>query len=333
MKQRQSNIELLRILAIFCVLMGHGCWLGADLPTAASMSSNPLPDFMRILLGSATIGSVDVFVLISGWFGIHPTRRGLGKFVYQVFFLLWFIYIVALVTGNASITMNSIKATMGIYDGYWFVMAYLGMYILSPVLNAFAETASKRQFSLLLIAFYAFQCYYCWGWGMVNYFNGYSIVFFCCLYLTARYVRLYHVKILQNHPWTVYLASTFIIMIVATFGLWYFGSPVRMWRYDNPLVIVGSVCIIVAFNKMNFSSKAINWLAKSSFAVYIVHFNPFVFPYFQRGAAWLSDNYNGLLYILLAFSYFAIVYIACSVVDWIRMVSWAGIQRKWFSTN
>lgn len=328
MKQRQSNIELLRILAIFCVLIQHGLWYGVDLPTHFSISANPCNELMNIFLRSATIGNVDVFILISGWFGIHFSWRGLSKFVYQVFFLLWLIFFVTLATNRAAIDVSGIKATMSIYDGYWFVMAYLGMYILSPVLNAFAETASKRQFSLLLIAFYAFQCYYCWGWGMVNYFHGYSIVFFCGLYLTSRYVRLYTVKMLEEHPFLIYIISTLVITSIATLGLCCFDSPMRMWRYDNPMAILGAVAILITFNKISFTNKTINWFAKSCFAVYIIHFNPFVFPYFKECMKWVATNFKGLVYPFSIVLYFIFVYIACSLVDGIRRKSWYVIQRK-----
>lgn len=327
MKQRQSNIELLRIFAILNVLMGHGCWLGADMPTSGDFSSHFFQEAVRVITSSATIGSVDVFVLISGWFGIHASRRGLGKFIYQVLFLLWGIYVVALLAGNTVFDLKGIQTAMGIYNGYWFVMAYLGMYILSPVLNAFAENASKRQFEALLLAFYVFQCYYCWGWSMVNYFEGYSIVFFCGLYLTARYVRLYPVKLLYKRPVSIYALSTLTVSVVAYFGLSRIDSPIRMWRYDNPIVILASVCILIAFTKIKFTSKAVNKLAQSCFAVYIIHFNPLVFPYFQKGVMLIAAMFDDISYTIVVLLYFAFVYLVCSVIDWVRQLSWLMIVR------
>lgn len=232
-----------------------------------------------------------------------------------------------LLTGNSELDIKGIQTAMGIYDGYWFVMAYLGMYILSPVLNAFAENASKRQFEIFLLAFYIFQCYYCWGWSMVNYFEGYSIVFFSGLYLTARYVRLYPVKLLYKRPVSIYVFSTLAVSVVAYFGLSRIGSPIRMWRYDNPIVILSSISILIAFTKIKFTSKAVNKLAQSCFAVYIIHFNPLVFPYFQKGVTLIAAMFDGISYTIVVLLYFVFVYLACSVIDRVRMLSWSIVEK------
>ena len=328
MKQRQSNIELLRILAIFCVLMGHGCWMVLGMPSSKDISEHFTLEFSRLLIGGLTIGSVNVFVLISGWFGIHPSAKGLGKFLYQIAFLLWGIYIVFLLTGNAAFSLSDIQPSMGIYEGYWFIMAYLGMYILSPILNEFTEKASKKQFELTLAALFIFQCYYCWGWSMVNYFSGYSLVFFCFLYLLARYVRIYPISIINNHYLSIYVVSSIAISLIACIGIWLIGSPMKMLRYDNPLTILSALGLLVTFSKIKITSKFINQLAKSCFAVYIIHFNPFIFPYFKKGATIIANNYNGLLYALIIFCYLIVVYLGCSSVDRLRLLTWSMITKK-----
>lgn len=327
-RQRQSNIELLRIISIFFVLIGHAFGVVLGLPGAHDIDTEPLTSFLRILLGAVALGGVNIFVLISGWFGIHPSKKGLAKYIYQVAFLLWGIYVAALLSGKADLNIDGIKTSLGIYEGYWFVMAYLGMYLLSPVLNAFSESATKRQFQTLLIAFYLFQCYYCWIMGMVNYFNGYSITFFCGLYLSARYVRLYPIKMLERRTWIIYCIITLILAVGATVGLRFLGSPMKLLRYDNPLEIVACVCFLLGFLKIKLHSRGINTLAKSCFAVYIIHFNPFVFPYFRMGVEWIDRSCNSVLFIIAIFLYLIIVYFICSVIDGLRMLSWNFLIRK-----
>lgn len=183
---RQSNIELLRILAMLFVLIGHANGLVLGLPATEDFQNNPLSSFCRILFTSLAVGGVNIFVLISGWFGIHATKKGAAKFIFQVMFLLWGIYLVSILLGREKLSFEGIKVCMGLTNEYWFVMGYLGLYIFSPLLNSFVKTSSKIGLRNFLIAFYAFQCYYCWITGVVSYFEGYSIVFFCGLYLTGR---------------------------------------------------------------------------------------------------------------------------------------------------
>lgn len=325
---RQSNIELLRIISIFFVLIGHAFGVVLGLPGSHDIDAEPLTSFLRILLGAVALGGVNIFVLISGWFGIHPCKKGLAKYIYQVAFLLWGIYVAAMLSGKADLNIDGIKTSLGIYEGYWFVMAYLGMYLLSPVLNAFADHATKRQFQTLLIGFYLFQCYYCWIMGMVNYFNGYSITFFCGLYLTARYFRLYPIQFLERYAWSIYLVITLFLAVAATVGIRLAGSPLKLLRYDNPLEIVASVCFLLGFLHIKLQSRGINALAKSCFAVYIIHFNPFVFPYFRMGVEWIDRSCNSVLFIIAIFLYLIIVYFICSVIDGLRMLSWDFLIRK-----
>lgn len=327
-KLRQSNIELLRIVSIFFVLIGHAFGVVLGLPDAKEVVAGPFVSFQRILLGAVALGGVNIFVLISGWFGIHPTSRGLGKFLFQVAFLLWGIYVVALLTGKSDVSLYGIKVSLGIYEGYWFVMAYLGMYLLSPVLNAFAESTSKRQFKILLMGFYLFQCYYCWIMDMVNYFNGYSVTFFCGLYLTARYVRLYPIRLLERRPWLIYATITLFLAVGSTVGIWLVGSPLKLLRYDNPLEIVASVCFLLGFLRLKLQSKVINTFAKSCFAVYLIHFNPFVFPYFRVGVEWISVNFGSVFFVAAMFVYLILVYISCSVIDSLRLLSWNIVLKR-----
>jgi len=175
---RLSNIELLRIFAIIGVLYGHAVGLVLGLPNADSIHQNFISSFFKLLIGNIFIGGVNVFILISGWFGIRANKKGLAKFLFQIIFLLWGIYLIAILIGKGTLNIEGIKWSLGLTKGYWFVMAYLGLYLVSPILNSFAEHATKKQFRSFLIGFYAFQCFFSWITGYVNYFEGYSIVFF-----------------------------------------------------------------------------------------------------------------------------------------------------------
>lgn len=246
-KVRQSNIELLRIIAMFFVLIGHANGVVMGMPSPVEIETDTLSSFIRILFMSIAIGGVNIFVLISGWFGVRANYRGLAKLLFQFFFLLWGIYIVAVLCGETTFDSQGIRISMGLTQEYWFVMGYLGLYILSPALNAFVEKVNKRLFQMFLITFYIYQCYYCWITGVVNYFGGYSIIFFCGLYLTARYFRLYPSGRLNRLSLLVYIAITCFISIIVVLSVWKFGNAMKMLRYDNPLIILSSMALIIVF--------------------------------------------------------------------------------------
>lgn len=326
-RTRQSSIELLRIIAIFFVLIGHvGVVIG--LPSKEDWAVTPISSLIRILFSSFAVGGVDIFVLISGWFGIRFSCKGLGKFVYQVLFLLWSIYLVVICIGNVPFTIEGIQISMGLTGGYWFVMAYLGLYVLSPVLNVFCENATEKQFRLFLIFFYCFQTYYSWVTGFVNYFEGYSIILFCGLYLTARYFRIYPIKFVWGHAWEIYVGCTLVVFVIASFGQWKWGSALRMLRYDNLIVILACISLLCVFSKWQFQNKIINWLATGCFAVYIIHFNPFLFKYFKMVIIWMENTFNGPILLMMIALFLVIVFITCTIIDQIRLRAWTIIAKK-----
>lgn len=324
-KDRLSSIELLRIIAILGVLLCHVGMVSGMLPTSGEIGRNPSASIINIFYLSLSIGSVDVFVLISGWFGIKATKRGLARFLYQVFFLIWIILIFFAIYSPQAINSSTLKGSFCIYDGYWFIVAYLGLYLLSPILNAFCEKATRTQFQFLLISLYAFQCYFTWLTGYIDYYKGYGITFFCILYLTARYIRLYNVKLIQDHGGAIFSAITIAITIITALGLRYTGTALRMLRYDNPMVIISSLGVLMFFLKWQFKSKIVNRLAMSVFAVYIIHFNPFVFPYFKKGVLAIYNSTSGAFTTLFIFLYLCLVFLICYVIDQLRVISWNRI--------
>lgn len=153
-KQRESNFELLRIIAMFMVLALHANFFaigkGVDM---ADFHSSPLSASTRLLVEMMSIVSVNVFVMISGWFGIRPSLRSFGNFVFQSLFFLLSIYVIALLTGTVALSSKSLASCLTLTNGYnWFIRAYLGLYVLSPILNAFLEHCSKRQLEYVLIS-------------------------------------------------------------------------------------------------------------------------------------------------------------------------------------
>ena len=316
---RQSGIELLRIVAIVMVLVCHANARVLGLPSRAEVFSVPAPSIARLLFGAMAVYGVNIFVMISGWFGIHAKPKGLAKLLFEVLFLLWGIYAVFLLTGNATFNMHDIKVCLALTDEYWFVMAYVGLYIFSPVLNAFVEKASKRELQLLLVGFYVFQCYYCWTFGTLDYFSGYSITFFFGLYLTARYFRLYPVRILSRHGGLVYVASLAVVTTVSVVALVLVGNWARMLRYDNPLVIVGAIGLLNAFSHLRFHSRLVSSLATACFAVYIIHFDPLVFHYFAMAVKSIYNSTSGLVTVAAISMFLVAVFLACWLIDRVRL--------------
>ena len=85
-KTRDSNMELLRIFAMFLVMIFHIDFMSIDGIDPINPALHPINSFIRIFLSLASFTCVDIFVLLSGWYGIHLKSTKLKSFLFQVFF-------------------------------------------------------------------------------------------------------------------------------------------------------------------------------------------------------------------------------------------------------
>ena len=156
-KPRQSNVELLRLLAMFMVLLLHAV-KSFHWPQGGFLMSQPLVVHLGFsFVEMISIVAVNVFVLISGWFGIRPTMRGLGKFLYQCVFCSLVVDAVLWAVGADKFGLLTLLKALLLSQTGWFVRSYLLLFLLSPVLNAFVQTADERAQRRVLIGLFLAQ--------------------------------------------------------------------------------------------------------------------------------------------------------------------------------
>lgn len=124
--KRQSNIELLRCLSMFMVLLLHSSFLAFGMPDSEAVQSNPWLWGGRIAQQGIGIVAVDVFVLISGWFSIKPKKESICSFLFQIIFLQVLSYVVFVSVGLVDFNKESIKNLMMLKPSQgWFIKVYL----------------------------------------------------------------------------------------------------------------------------------------------------------------------------------------------------------------
>lgn len=338
---RQSNIESLRILAIFLILVVHADFWALGAPSPQEIHDFPTASTTRFLIESVSICAVNVFIMISGWFGIHPKAKSLFNFLFQCAFFLFGIYLVKiLATGKVS--GEGIKGCFLLLKWNWFIKAYLMLYIFSPILNAFVEYTDKKTFKLILICYFLFQTIYGWCSEGVEWFkNGYSAISFMGLYLLMRYLHKYPPLYPGSQVYfnmTIYLACVLIITFLAILQILHmipswlmFG---KMYSYINPLVIIESLALFLLFTKFEFKNKAINFIAASTFAVFLLHSNPNIAkPYFAPLINNIYQSYDGIACLSIIFAILVIIFFLAVITDQIRIWLGSCIWKKIHNTS
>lgn len=334
-KSRYSNFELLRIIAMFLVLVVHANFFTLSAPTIQEIETTPLPSFIRILLQSISILCVNMFVLISGWFGIKFSTRKVVSFLFQCSFFLVGIYIICIIFNISSLNFKGILECFCLTPWNWFIKAYLLLMIISPILNIYIEKSSEKQIRGFLISFYLFQTFFGWLNGAVLFFvSGCSTISFIGLYILARYIRLYPPQILakQNLKKKIFIFMI-IILLQALICFININTINRVFSYISPLVIISSIYLLSIFESLKFQSNTINYIAESSFAVFLLHTNPNLCnKYFQGYITSIYNHSNGILCIFNILLFLIAIFIMAVIIDKVRIHIWNFISTH-FSKN
>ena len=333
-KTRDSNMELLRITAMLFILMIHATYRALPFPDSGTIEANASSSFLMLLSRSAFIMGVDLFVMLSGWFGIRPRLSRLSELLFQIlFFGVLCLIAVYLVTG--SLPSPPLQCMLSILmlneSSYWFIKCYLALYLFAPVLNAFVEQATKRQFTLVLCGLFAFQFAFGWIFEATTWIlAGYSLPFFMCLYLLARYMHVHQPRFTQFSRTTdlaIYLGIVALVTITAFIMRRYFNLGGVLFFYNSPTTILAATYLLLFFSKLRFSSKVVNWLAVSTLAIYLTHSSDFLARYYDGAIRQWFYNETRMIFILYAYLLITGVFFGSIFIDKLRLLVWKLLSR------
>lgn len=138
--ERLSNIELLRIIAMFMIIAVHADYWLFGMPDKPAISGSHLGSGVtRIFIEQLSIVGVNIFVGISGWFGIRPSAKSLLSFIFQILFFLISIYFIGVIVGLQQFSIKTLSQCFLFTHHHWFIKAYLALYIIAPVLNIYIK--------------------------------------------------------------------------------------------------------------------------------------------------------------------------------------------------
>ena len=275
MKERDSNIELFRIVATMMILILHcNGWLLHDYGGIDTWEANRgfLVGLARRTIQSLCVIGVDCFVLISGYYSIKPKLKSLINLFTLLFFFYVGGYLLSYALGGEFTWKHFAKSCLAFSRPNWFIQSYLFLMLLAPMINAFVEKCSEKQMTLYTLLYMGCAFYFdCLRDSEYFYFNGgYSVTSLMLIYLVGRYLKLYGVDKLNRLP--SYLPLLFYVLSVIVLILLYYLPDWGLIRYHSPFVIVSSVLLFYLFIRLpKFNNKVINWIGVSALSVFICH--------------------------------------------------------------
>lgn len=272
-KRRNSNFELLRILAMLGIIAIHYTYasLGGMIQNAV------FPNFSWMfthLIYSFAYPLVNCFVLITAYYLINQTVFSLRKPINLLIITSFYGivgYMVSIVFNINSFSFKElIFSIFPFINGLrWFVETYIILILLAPFMNKALKFLTKNGYQLLIcIQICIFSLWYSVGLSAPILDNGYGIINFVTLYLIGGYIRRFsgELKFFKKRSICILI---FVTSSLCTFILSYFIYP---FGYAFITDIIGAVSIFLFFEKKKrWTNNAVNSLSAATFDVYFVH--------------------------------------------------------------
>ena len=323
-EQRKSNMELLRLVLMFFILMHHYLLKGG---MNAGFQKDVDLNLLAAFLDPFFFVGVDCFVLISGYFGIRFKLKGLYKLFVQCAFYGLLFYLLHLCFDEAKLGKSIVDNFLLVFStppGWWFIRVYVYLYLLSPLLNMVIENLSHSQFKLVLLILTVLNIYF--GYLRQTPINpdGYNTANFIFLYFIGRYIKLYCAKGCTKKYFLGYLFCCAIMGLIVDLKhtvLQVDSILLNVHVYNNPLLIMASVFLLLTFASISIPfSKLINWLSFSALSIYLITEN----SYFEQWYYPCVGNYIKGFTPLLSWSCLLVIaiitMICCILIDKIRLL-------------
>lgn len=331
-KERSSNLELFRIIAMLIVVAHHyvvNSGLSQMVVESKALCGN---DIFLALFGWGGKTAINCFVLITGYF-MCTSKITLEKFMKlfcERYFYAIAIWCLFLITKYESF---SFKSFLEVFFPFFnistdFYPCFLLFYLFIPFLNKLIKELTEREHLILVIlCLFIYTLIPSFAKGNVT-FN--YITWFVVLYFVASYLRLYpkpwfeNLKLWGGLAIFVLLLSWLSVVALAVIGI---KMDIRGIYYffvadsNKILAFLTALCSFMFFKNLNIRySKFINSVAASTFGVLLIHANS------DTMRKWLwkdvlnnTSFYHSPLLVIHAISSVIGIYIICTLIDWLRI--------------
>ena len=337
--ERNFGIDLLRILAMYMVVVLHILGCGGILETCEKFSLNY---YIAYFLETSAFCAVDVFAMISGYVMINTKFNGfkmmplwLTVCFYSSIITVLFKFVLSPVLLHEVTKMELIKGIFFpvVSHQYWYFTAYFGMYFFIPFINKMIQNLDRKEYTILFITIIViYSLLPLLGLKRIDSFNigwGYTTAWLVCLYIIGGYFKKF--------PITLSKKMCFLLYIVTIFCAWFakFMSHVLIkliFKMDKELdlfidytsvfIIASGIALLLLFSQIEIQSiitqKIISFISSLVFSVYIIHVQPFVVQYILSKKFEQLSVENPILLVLKVLLFAFLIFALCWSIDLIR---------------
>ena len=154
-------------------------------------------------------------------------------------------------------------------DTNWFIPSYIGLMLLSPILNKALEHASSKELTVWTAA----MTVLCLSSSFFSTppvdTTGYNLIQFIYLYILGRFLK--HIGNDINAPRA---AAMYICGSLAAYAVSVLVKPgFTAFAYNSPQILIASSGLFLLFSKIKLRSNAVNIAASTTFCVFLFHYS------------------------------------------------------------
>lgn len=277
--EREYNFELLKSLCILLIVVHH--FFTHGLFDGIVIENNLLKMLLVSFLGSFGKCASLIFILISGYFMINKKMnyKKILRIVFQFFiYSLTILIVFLLIRGKINIKLI-IKLLFPIIFGNWFVITYIQLLIISPLLNRLFKNCEravmKKSLVLCIICFFIIPTFIPnTNWSLS------CLGIFAITYLCGMYINYYHINISKTNILTLVFSLVIVSLfdyINITHGNLLINFGIDFDSLNSIFMFMIAISIFLIFKSIKIKNinlgKIFGVIAKSSLGIYILHDN------------------------------------------------------------
>lgn len=329
-EERSSAFELLRITAMYLVVVGH---------VVLSTAQDTLPylgavDNTGWFVKAFTVAAVNCFFLLTGYFS-KSERRGFDKvakiWIKTIFYSITVYLIISLFQRNFELK-EAIGYMFPIFTcKYWYMQVYIVLALLMPYISLLTEKISKRRYiylMIILLLFFSVHETFIPVRYTLDVTQGYGIIWACVMLTTGKWLKLYADEYIKKIPqilWLcAYIAVSLLIFISNCLIVRYdiaggIASRGNFYAYNSVTVFSQSIflfCFFISLSQNMKNIELINSIGKNCVSVYLISAHPLVlYPLWIRFFNMNRYHANIMQYLFHGFLFSALVFCVCIVID------------------
>lgn len=323
---RQSGIELLKIIAIFFILVFHVTRTLGSIITIGKATTDIQMLLLTLIWQLGTLGN-DIFFVCSAWFLVDRTddvREKAVSLVSTVWGISIFILCLYLLICPSCLTMKDIIKQIfpTCFGNNWYMTCYIIFLFIYPWLNRLIAITDQKQ--LLKITLFSSSLWIIADYIKVDCFFPSRLILWITIYFLIAYLKLYCNRMMSNIKVGYCLVLTGIIGYVAQVivtnyvGLYFIGALSDKVLYWNgnccPFYIMIAIGSLIIALQATYKIGFINYISGLTMFIYLFHEN-YLFRRYTRPAIWqyIYKNYGYTYVVILDFT-FAIILFLLSVI-------------------